>query len=94
MGVSKIPGGPADKCAISQNLGLMGWPPTLRASTAKGRMKINEHLVILNISGVVLVKIVEKLRAQHSRTGCGRGLTLVYILRESTHRIQSTLNPL
>ena len=33
-------------------------------------------VVILNISGHALVKIVEKLRAQHSRTGCGLGPTL------------------
>ncbi len=32
-GVSKIPGGPADKCAVSQNLGLRGYPPPSLSST-------------------------------------------------------------
>ena len=53
--------------------------PTLGTSTANWYMKFNEHLLTLNISGHVLVKIVEKLRAQHSRTGLGCGPTLISI---------------
>ncbi len=48
--------------AVSLNLGLKCMtclPP--RASGAKCPTQQNEHLVILNISGDVLVKIVEKL---------------------------------
>ncbi len=52
-------------------------------STAKWPIEPNEHLVILNISGHVLVEIVEKLRGQCSRTAHGPGPTLYVTLSTS-----------
>ena len=43
------------------------------ASGAKWPTQQNEHLVILNTSGDVLVKIVKKVRAHFTHTGRGPG---------------------
>ena len=72
MGVSKIPGGLADTCAISQNLGPKVYLLPLGACGAKRRTQQNKHLVSVNTSGDVLVKIVEKVR----HTLCIQGAVL------------------
>ncbi len=45
----------------------------LGASGAKWLTQHNEHLVVLNTSADVLVKIVEKVREHFTHTGCGPG---------------------
>ncbi len=44
---------------------------------AKCPTQQNEHLVFLNTSGDVLVKMLEKVRAHFTHTGSGRGPTLL-----------------
>ena len=48
----------------------------LGASGAKWRTQQNEHLVILNTSGEVPVKIVERVRGHFTYTGRGSGPTV------------------
>ena len=71
--VSEIPGGPAYFQNISLNLGL-----PVGACGAKWPTQQNEHLVFLNTSGDVLVKIVEKVRVHFMYTRSGHGPTLLY----------------
>ncbi len=52
-------------------------PLPLGASGGKWHTLQNKHLVILNTSGNVLVKIVEKVRGHLTHTGCGFGPTSI-----------------
>ncbi len=75
--MSGIPGGTAYLCAISLNLGLKGMTCLpLGACGAKWRSQQDKHLVSLNTSDDVLLKIVEKVRGHFMHTGRGSGPTL------------------